>query len=222
MIDWSFVGDFFYFEDGFFYDPFGFIYLTDLWLSPLGGPLTDLSQPQQVIITTLEGDTIQAVSDRTCFSIQTSTEASAGTNTTANILYTTSTRTQGNFSNFYLEAIDTFAEDLLRVGKIASDVQKARAYAYLIGDMQEKKDPDSVVQSVSVPGYSVSRTPDVTGYYLMYKQFLRSLPIIDVTPDSVEGDAEHVAVSEYYPDDFRMSTLNRHGTPTESGYTDPW
>ena len=174
------------------------------------------------IFTTLEADTIQAVSDRTCFSIQTSTESAGGTNTTANILYATSTRTQGNFSNFYLEAIDTFAEDLLRVGKIATDTQKARAYAYLIGDLQEKKDPDSVTASVSVPGYSVSRTPNVTGYYLMYQAFLRSLPIIDVTPDSVEGDAEHVAVSEYYPDDFRMSALNRNGSPTDSSYIDPW
>jgi hypothetical protein len=226
MIDWSYEDGSFYFEDGFSYDPFGFIYIFDpAWFAPQGGPIVDLSQAQTGGTTTLEDDTIQAVKDRTSFSVQSSTDAAATPtvlNADANILYATASRTQGNFSHFYLEAIDTFAEDLLRVGKIATDVQKARAYAYLIGDLQEKKDPDSVVQSVSVPGYSISRTPEVTGYYLMYKQFLRNLPIIDVTPDSVEGDADHVAVSEFYPDDFRMSALNRHGAPTESGYTDPW
>ncbi len=47
-----------------------------------------------------EANAIAAIQALTSFSVQTSAEATAVTNTTANILYATASRTQGNFTVF--------------------------------------------------------------------------------------------------------------------------
>jgi hypothetical protein len=165
-------------------------------------------------MTISEDDVIQAVNDNTAFSC-----GDAG----SNILYDSSTRTQGNFQSFYARAQAEMAEDLKRIGKIATDAQKITGYSLLIGAYQDRKDPDTFSQGISVPGYSVTKTVADSGYYIAYKAFLDSLPLVDLTPESVlSDDPEHVSVSEYYPDDFRMSTLNRNGSPEDSGYVDPW
>lgn len=174
-------------------------------------------------MTISESDVIQAVKDRTAYSIQTKTEAETtptALNTSANILYNDSSRTQGNFSNFYLDAQAMFAEDLARLAKQATEAQSIRAYALLIGSLQDSKDPDTFAQSVSVPGYSVSRSLNESGYYTAYRKFLLGLPLVDFSPD--DSIVDQVSVSENYPDDYRLSALNRNGKAVASSYTDPW
>jgi hypothetical protein len=151
-------------------------------------------------MTISEDDVIQAVNDFTAFSCGESD---------SNILYDSSTRTQGNFSAFYLYAIDILDADLLKYGKQATDAQKIRAYAYLIADLQEKKDPDVLAKSVSFDGYSVSRD-GMTGSMKAYCAFLDALPLADSGAITALQDSDGlIRVNDHdaYPESWRLTGL---------------
>ena len=168
---------------------------------------------------TAESDVIDAVRALSAFSVQASGDAAG----TQNILYSSASRTQGCFTIFYANAQAQFAEDLQRIGKSATSAQTTTGHALLVAAYQDRKDPDNFAQGISVPGYSVTKTVADSGYYIAYLKFLDGLPLVDLTPDSVlNDDPEHVSVSEYYPADFRLSSLNKNGSPTESDLVDPW
>jgi hypothetical protein len=161
--------------------------------------------------TISEANVIAAIQSLTAFSIQSASEAGAGTNTTANILYATSSRTQGNYSIFYAIALSQLTEDLTRVAKTATDAQKEKALAYLIADLQEKKDPDVLAKSVSFDGYSVSRD-GMTGSMKAYCAFLDGLPLADSGAIAALQDSDgliHVRDHDNYPDAWRMTGLDQ-------------
>jgi hypothetical protein len=166
-------------------------------------------------MTISESDVIQVVSDRTGFSIQikAQAEASPPTNTTANILYATSARLQGNFSDFYLEVQDTLVQDLIKIGKTLTDAQTIRAYAYLIGDLQQKKNPDWNAHTINYGGDSLGRDSMMTGYMAAYLKFLETIPAKETPPD--DPSLMIVNDSKNYPDFFRLSGL-------DSQYIDPF
>ncbi len=156
-------------------------------------------------MTISEADVIQAVKDRSIYTVQTSAEDAEGTNATANILYDSSSRTQSNFSDLYLEAQDSLAFDLAREGKIASDAQKIRLYALLIADAHQRKvDPNWAAKSVSFDSESVGRDVPETGYMTSYRKLLAKLTSVDYSPSD---DIIETRDSEEYPDEFRLSTL---------------
>jgi len=165
-------------------------------------------------MTIAEADVIQAVKDRSIFTIQTKAEDTASTNTTADILYDSSSRTQSNFSALYLEAQDTLEADLASVGKIATDAQKIRLYALLIADAHTKKiDPNWAAQAVSFYQESVTRSyasggdKAITGYGAAYKALLSKLTSVDNSPTEATSDIIETRDSEDYPDEFRLSAL---------------
>lgn len=156
-----------------------------------------------------EANVEAAIAALTAFSIQTSTEAGAGSNTTANILHASASRTQGNFTIFYAIALDKLTEDLAQAGKTATDAQQEKALAYLIGDLQEKKDPDAIAKSVSFDGYSVSRDGGKTGYMQMYEALVKALPAATSSVISASDleCTEQVRDASDYPDSWRLTEL---------------
>ena len=157
-----------------------------------------------------DADIIAAIQALTAYSVQTAAEDTAGTNTTASILYDTSSRTQGNYTIFKAIAESKVAEDLLRVGKTARDAWTYRAYALIIADQQAKKDPDWAAKSVSFEGYSVSRGETKTGYMLAYDAMLDALTLSDSDPFADQDDDGIVQTkdAEDYPDSWRLSGLD--------------
>ena len=169
----------------------------------IGTPVTPSSSDDTDIIAA-----IQALS---AYSVQTAAEDTAGTNTTANILYDTSSRTQGNYSIFKAIAEAKVTEDLLRAGKTAADAWKYRAYALLISDQMAKKDPDWAASAVSFEGYSVSRGNSTkTGYMLAYDAMLDALALVDSNPFADQDDDGIVLTkdAEDYPSSWRLSGLD--------------
>ena len=161
-------------------------------------------------MTIAEADVIQAVKDRSIFTVQTKAEhdGTPATNTTANILYDTSSKTQSNFSALYLEAQDVLAADLASAGKIASDAQSIRLYALLIADAHLRKvDPNWAAKSVSFYSESVSRDRPETGYMASYRALLTKLTSVDNSPTEAADEVIQTRDSEDYPDEFRLSTL---------------
>lgn len=160
-----------------------------------------------------EANIIAAIQAQTAFSVQTSAEATALTNTTANILHATASRKQGNFTVFLAIAQDQLTKDLLTRGKAATDAQKEKALAYLIGDLQEKKDPDWSARSVSFGGYSVGRNTGasglgatVTGNMQSYLSLLDGLPLTD--SGAISDDVVQTTDHTEYPDAWRLSGLD--------------
>jgi|GEM_PF-4692223 len=167
-------------------------------------------------MTIAEADVIQAVKDRSIFTVQTKAEhdASPATNTAADILYDSSGRTQSNFSALYLEAQDILETDLAEGGKIATDAQKIRLYALLIADAHTKKiDPNWAAQAVSFYQESVTRSyasagdKAMTGYGAAYKALLSKLTSVDNSPTEAVDEIIETRDSENYPDEYRLSTL---------------
>jgi hypothetical protein len=160
--------------------------------------------------TLSEANIVAAIQALTAFSVQTAAEAGAGTNTTANILHSSASRTQGNFDLFYAIALSQLTEDLTRISKTATDAQKEKAIAYLIADLQEKKDPDVLAKSVSFDGYSVSRD-GATGSMKAYCAFLDGLPLADSGAIAALQDDDgliHVRDHDNYPEKWRMTGLD--------------
>jgi hypothetical protein len=164
-----------------------------------------------VISGTYDG-VIAAIQAQTSFSVQTPAEAIAGTNLTANILYDTASRKQGNFTVFLTMAEDQLDKDLLQIGKTTvTDAQKEKALAYLIASYQEAKDPDIFANSVSFGGYSVSRS-NGPGYLAAYRSFLDSLPATNSNIITEMQDANGLIRArddEKYPDAWRLTGLER-------------
>jgi hypothetical protein len=156
-----------------------------------------------------EANVEAAISALTAFSVQTSTEAGAtptATNTTASILHASASRTQGNFTIFLAMSEDTLTQDLLRIHKTATDAQKEKALAYLIADLQEKKDPDILQKSVSFDDYSVSRD-GMTGSMKAYCAFLDGLPLVDSGVVDLE-EGTHTKDHDDYPDAWRLTGID--------------
>lgn len=160
-------------------------------------------------MTISEADVIQAVSDRTTYTIQTKEQYEDEENLNADILYASGGPYQSNFSDSYLEAQDTLTSDLAKQGKTMTDAQKVRAYAYLIGDIQAKKDPTwhaaSVSESSLSTSQSVSRSPEASSWMVAYRQLLASIRITASAPTASTLMSPND--NTYYPSTWRLSAL---------------
>jgi hypothetical protein len=127
-------------------------------------------------MTYSEHDVIEAVRAFTPLSVQSREESEAGENRTAKLLYNSSSRTQGNFSLYLLEAELRLKQDLARYGVSLTDRQTAVALAYLIWDLAIKKFPEWDAKTVSLgESESVTRnTPGRTSAFSAYIDLLRS------------------------------------------------
>ena len=178
-----------------------------------------------------EANVIAEIEASTPFSVQTSTQAGTtpATNTTASILYATSSKKQGNFSRFLVKAQLRLTVDIIRYNKSPSEAQQETMLGLLVSSYQEKKDPDYIARSVSMSGYSITRVDARTGYEVAYEDFLNSLPSADISGSMSSADEDGIVRprdDEFYPDEYRLSPL--HGNtrrsvtrPQKSTYCDP-
>lgn len=184
-------------------------------------------------MTISEANVIAEVEASSPFSVQTSTQAATTppTNTTATILYTTSSKKQGNFSRFLVKAQLRYAADIIRYNKSPSEAQQETMLGLLISSYQEQKDPDFAARSVSMSGYSITRADSRTGYEIAYEDFLDSLPGADISGSMSEADADgRVRPNDdlYYPSEWRLTQLHQNvkrsiqdANLIESTYSDP-
>jgi len=152
-----------------------------------------------------------AIQSFTAFSVQSSAENTAGANLTANILYSSASRTQAAYTVLKAYAIDQLAIDLEKIGKTATDAQSEKALAYLIAAYYEQKDPDVFAKSVSFDGYSVSRD-GMSGYQKAYQALLDALPLADSGAIAALQDSDgliHVRDHDNYPGAWRMTGLDQ-------------
>ena len=160
-------------------------------------------------MTVSDANVVLAIQALTSFSVQTSAEATAGTNTTANILYATASRTQGCYTVFKAMAQAKVTEDLLRTGKTGSDTWQEQAIALLCGAYQEAKDPDIFAKSVSFDGYSVSRDGQ-SGYMKAYGLLLDALPLAGSSSvlSATDLDCSGKVVDDTkYPESWKLTGL---------------
>lgn len=120
-------------------------------------------------------DIVDAIEAFTPLSVQSLAEYTAGTNTTAKLLYNSGSRTQGNFTLFYAQALRALNKDLERHGLSITDEEKPVALAYLIWDLGIKKFPEWDAETVSPGGTeSVTRAkPGVTSARAAYLDILK-------------------------------------------------
>jgi hypothetical protein len=161
-------------------------------------------------MATTDAGIVLAIQALTSYSVQTSAEATAGTNTTANILYSTAAKKQGCYTVFKAIAADQVVVDLARQGKSASDAWQEKAIAYLIADLQKKKDPTWAAKSESYDSISISWAGDgQTGYMKAYKAMLETLALTDSDAFGDQDDDGIVQTKdcEDYPSCWKLSGL---------------
>jgi len=154
-----------------------------------------------------EQDVIEAVRAFTPLSIQTKEEALSGQNKNAKLLYNTSSRTQGNFSLYLVEAERRLEIDLSRYGIRLSDQQAAVALAYLIWDLAIKKFPEWDARSISL-GESESVTRATPGRSSAFNAY------IDLLKSQKRGGAYTAKVGDV--DDYTNYPASMHPAPLGS------
>jgi len=156
-------------------------------------------------MTLTESDVITAVNAFTNYSCQTSAENTGGTNTTANILYTSQSRTQSNFSLSYSLAQLQLAKDQTRYGVTLADASAKVAYAYLIAYYHERKFKDWHASSIKSGDDQVNKQG--SGYLAAYYDIFEQLKSRDVLTSS---DTDLLQHTDYlnYPDNFRVSQMD--------------
>ena len=154
-----------------------------------------------MVITT--DDVIKYVNAFTFLSCQTAAESTASTNTNADILYTSQSSNQGNFLLFYGIADSQITSDLAKNSITMSDVQKLRAYAYLIQHLWEMKFKDWDAKEISINNDTVVKgvvgvTSGMAAYNELIAEIIRagSSSVVDT------GIVKH-ADDTYYPSDFK-------------------
>jgi len=151
-----------------------------------------------------EGDVITNINAMTYLSCQTQAESNAGSNTSANLLYSSQSRTQGNFTIYYAAAQDQLALDIVKMDVTLSDDQKERAYAYLIQHYFEKKFKAWDAVSISQGGDSVTKRYPTTSGYQNYIDFLNGLRAVSTVTTDQELHTDH----DNYPDAWKDSQMD--------------
>jgi hypothetical protein len=154
-----------------------------------------------MVITT--DDVIKYVNAFTFLSCQTAAESTASTNTNADILYTSQSSNQGNFLLFYGIADSQITSDLAKNSITMSDVQKLRAYAYLIQHLWEMKFKDWDAKEISINNDTVVKgvaglTSGMAAYNELIAEIIRagSSSVVDT------GIVKH-ADDTHYPSEFK-------------------
>ena len=102
-----------------------------------------------------EAQAIEAVEAFAQLSVQTSAQNDGGTNTSANLLYETSSEIQGNWTLFYADTLAQISDDETQFSITLSDVQTKRALSYLIRHLFESKSPNFSASSIQDEGYVI-------------------------------------------------------------------
>lgn len=154
-----------------------------------------------MVITT--EDIIKYVNAFTFLSCQTAAESTASTNTNADILYTSQSSNQGNFLLFYGIADSQITSDLTKNSITMTDIQKLRAYAYLIQHLWEMKFKDWDAKEISINNDTVVKgvaglTSGMAAYNELIAEIIRagSFSVVDT------GIVKH-ADDTYYPSEFK-------------------
>ena len=154
-----------------------------------------------MVITT--DDVIKYVNAFTFLSCQTAAESTASTNTNADILYTSQSSNQGNFLLFYGIADSQITSDLTKNSITMTDIQKLRAYAYLIQHLWEMKFKDWDAKETSINNDKVVKgvaglTSGMAAYNELIAEIIRagSSSVVDT------GIVKH-ADDTYYPSEFK-------------------
>jgi hypothetical protein len=154
-----------------------------------------------MVITT--DDVIKYVNAFTFLSCQTAAESTASTNTNADILYTSQSSNQGNFLLFYGIADSQITSDLAKNSITMTDIQKLRAYAYLIQHLWEMKFKDWDAKEISINNDTVVKgvaglTSGMAAYNELIAEIIRagSSSVVDT------GIVKH-ADDTYYPSEFK-------------------
>ena len=159
-----------------------------------------------MVITT--EDIIKYVNAFTFLSCQTAAESTASTNTNADILYTSQSSNQGNFLLFYGIADSQITSDLAKNSITMTDIQKLRAYAYLIQHLWEMKFKDWDAKETSINNDKVVKgvagiTSGLAAYNELIAEIIRagSSSVVDT------GIVKH-ADDTYYPSEFKDAPLD--------------
>lgn len=154
-----------------------------------------------MVITT--EDIIKYVNAFTFLSCQTAAESTASTNTNADILYTSQSSNQGNFLLFYGIADSQITSDLTKNSITMTDIQKLRAYAYLIQHLWEMKFKDWDAKETNINNDKVVKgvaglTSGMAAYNELIAEIIRagSSSVVDT------GIVKH-ADDTYYPSEFK-------------------
>jgi hypothetical protein len=148
-----------------------------------------------------EADVINAIQDFTYLSVQTSAEATALTNTSANLLYNSRSRRQGNFTSFYAMAALQVARDESSYGISLTDTYKLMAYAYVIQYYYERKFKDYNATHISSGGDSVSRPGNgISPALQSYREVFDTFKTVDST---IVRHTDY----EHYPTDWKNTQM---------------
>jgi hypothetical protein len=156
-------------------------------------------------MTITEADVVAAVKGYTYLSCQTSAEATAVSNTEANLLYNSASEVQGNFSLFWSAAELQVAKDEVKFGIVINDTEKVIAYAYLIQHYQERKFKDWDATEINLSNDLVKKSIQQTSGWAAYQQILGQVTRASVT-SMVDLSNKHTD-SEHYPDEWNDTQM---------------
>lgn len=182
-------------------------------------------------MTISEANVIAEIEGSSPFSVQTSAQATAGTNTTAKILYNSSSSTQGNFTRFLARAQSRYAADIVKNNNAPTTAEQETLLGLLIASYQEQKDPKYAIASYSLGDLSVSRRDATTAYEVAYESMITSLGSTDVSSSMSSADTDgklRPNDDTFYPPEWRLSPLHsgakrstQDANLNESSYCDP-
>lgn len=152
-----------------------------------------------------EEDVIIAVNAYTNFSCQTREEYNRDLNTTANILYSSQSKTQSNFQLLYRVASEKLNRDETLHGILLSDDERLMALAYLIAYYHERKFKDWHASNIKSGDDSVTKSG--SGYLASYNEvILNAVMKSNAIVDSDLKLERHVDY-ENYPNNFRITQM---------------
>jgi hypothetical protein len=154
-----------------------------------------------------ESDIEGAIQDYTYLSVQTSAQETALTNTTANLLHSSRSRRQGNFTSFSALAALQIAKDEANYAVTLPDAYKLMAYAYYIQYLYERKFKDFNATSISSGSDSVTRPG--SGALAAYYDVFESFKTMDTT---IERHTDYTN----YPDAWRNTQMEIEDIPIDT------
>lgn len=110
-------------------------------------------------MTVSEADAITATTAYSQLTVQTSAESSGSTNTNANILYSSQSAIQGNWTLFYADALERIGKDELFYNVSLTDIETKKAIAYLVEHYFYQRLKDFDADEITNEGYKIKRNP---------------------------------------------------------------
>ncbi|MFA5691956.1 MAG: hypothetical protein WC918_09990, partial [Bacteroidales bacterium] len=106
-------------------------------------------------MTVSEADAITATTAYSQLTVQTSEQSSASTNTNANILYSSQSEIQGNWTLFYEDALERIGKDETFYNVSLTDIETKKAIAYLVEHYFYQRLKDFDADEITNEGYKI-------------------------------------------------------------------